>query len=89
MSKEQIIKEMAQASLNATRERHGHNPVDLSEMADADRADWVGDAQAAYAVCEKHFEDKLDMAEKGLSWIIGYDGNQHTTRKAKETLQQM
>lgn len=30
--------------------------------------------------------EALEVAREALEWIVGYDGNQHTTKKAKQAL---
>lgn len=49
-----------------------------------------------YDTAKRHYRDQLielqqqlDKAVEALGWIVGYDGNQHTTRKAEETLKQI
>ena len=42
--------------------------------------------KAAHEAQQEHLCAALEVARGALEWIVGYDGNQHTTNKAEQAL---
>lgn len=62
--------------------------VDVPDAAGCDFSFCPIDEQPSHfrPLPDNRLADALEVAVEALEWIFGYDGNQHTTRKAEEAL---
>lgn len=63
--------------------------VEAENKATVAALDKVIAVKNEYAETVAKQQAALRVAKDGLQWIYGYDGNQHTTKKASELLDQI